>query len=284
VVLNTTPTGAFGGGGIWQAGGAPAVDASGNIFFATGNGDFDGMVNFGDSILKMNADGSIADFFTPFDQQNMANQDLDLGSAGPVLLVDQATGLFPHLLISAGKTGTIYVVNRDNMGQYNGSNNNQIVQSLPGALFAGSPGDSHGNYSAAVLFNGNIYYCAVQDSIKVFQLSNGLLSTSPVSQSSATYGYPGAAMRLSANGTSNGILWAVERVGDDGNSDLPLMPAVLHAYDATDLTNELYNSNQASGSRDAPPSAAKFNPPLVANGRVYIASDAGQLTAYGLLP
>jgi hypothetical protein len=281
---NTTLTGSFGGGGIWQSGGAPAVDASGYLYFATGNGDFDGSSNFSDSILKMNPNGSIADYFTPFDQSNMSANDLDLGSAGPVLLVDQPTGPVYHLLVSAGKTGTIYVVDRDNMGQYNGSNNNQIVQSLPNALAAGSPGYDHGNYSSPIFFNGDVYYCAVGDYIKTFQWTNGLLSTAPVSQSTATFGYPGVAMAISANGTANGILWAVERVGDDGSGAGPLMPGVLHAFDASNLTTELYNSNQAAGSRDSLTIAAKFNAPLVANGRVYVATQDGYLTVYGLLP
>jgi outer membrane protein assembly factor BamB len=121
----------------------------------------------------------------------------------------------------------------------------------------------------------------VGDSIKALQWSNGLLSTSPTSQSAATFGYPGVAMAVSANGTSNAILWAVERVG--GNSGATL-PGVLHAFDATNLTNEFYNSNQAPGSRDALTIAAKFNPPLVANGRVYVATQDGYLTIYGLLP
>jgi hypothetical protein len=157
-VFNSTPTGSFGGGGIWQGGGAPAVDASGSLYFATGNGDFDGTSNFGDSILKMNTDGTIADYFTPFDQGNMEANDLDLGSAGPVLLVDQPTGPAYHLLVSAGKGGTIYVVDRDNMGHYNAANNSQIVQTLTNVLLVGSPGYSHGNFSAPIFFNGNIYF------------------------------------------------------------------------------------------------------------------------------
>jgi hypothetical protein len=284
VAFNTTPTGSFGGGGIWQSGGAPAVDTYGYLYFATGNGDFDGTSNFSDSILKMNPNGSITDYFTPFDQSNMSANDLDLGSAGPVLLVDQPTGPVYHLLVSAGKGGTIYVVDRDNMGQYNGSNNNQIVQSLTNVLAGGSPGYDHGNFSAPVFFNGNVYYCAVSDYIKALQWSNGLLSTAPVSQSTATFGYPGAAMAISANGTANAILWTVERVGDSGNGKGPLLPGVLHAFDATNLTTEFYNSNQASGSRDALTIAAKFNPPLVADGRVYVATQDGYLTVYGLLP
>jgi hypothetical protein len=282
--FNTTPTGSFGGGGIWQSGGAPAVDASGALFFATGNGDFDGTANFSDSIIKMNTDGTLADYFTPFDQSNMSANDLDLGSAGPVLLVDQPTGPSYHLLVSAGKGGTVYVVDRDNMGQYNGSNNDQIVQSLTNVLVVGSPGYDHGNFSAPIFFNGTVYFCAVGDSIKALQWSNGLLSTSPISVSTATFGYPGVAMAVSANGTTNGILWAVERVGDNGNGKGPLLPGVLHAFDPTNLTTEFYNSNQAPGSRDALTIAAKFNPPLVANGRVYVATQDGYLTIYGLLP
>jgi fibronectin type 3 domain-containing protein len=284
-VYNTTPNGS--GGGIWQAGGAPAADTSGNLFFATGNGTFDantGGSDFGDSVLKLSSSEALLDYFTPYDQANMLTNDLDLGSAGPVLLVDQTTGPYPHLLVTAGKTGTIYVVNRDNMGHYNKSGNTQIVQSLSNALATGSPGYDHGNYVASVFFNNLIYYCAVTDYIRVFQLTNGLLSTPPVSMSAATFGYPGASLGVSANGTSNAVLWAVERIGTDGNGVGPTLNGVLHAYNAGNLTTELYNSNQAAGSRDALSPAAKFNPPLVANGRIYIGSEDGHLTVYGLLP
>jgi len=148
------------------------------------------------------------------------------------------------------------------------------VQSLPN-IFP-NPGGSNtlGNFSVAVYFNGFVYFSPVAGTIQAFQLSNGLLSTAPTSQSVATYAFPGGMLAISANGTTNGILWAVQRVG-------ATTPGVLHAFKATDLGVELYNSNQAAGSRDTLDIAAKFNIPLVANGKVYVAS-VSQLTVYGL--
>jgi hypothetical protein len=158
------------------------------------------------------------------------------------------------------------------MGHYNPNNDSQIVQSLVSALPNGTR--ETGNFSAPVYFNGYVYFCAVDDAIRAFQLSNGLLSTSPTSQSSAVYPNRGGAFAISANGSSNGILWVVQ---DNNPSN-----GVLRAYDATNLVTELYNSAQA-GSRDALDVASKFNIPLVANGKVFVASN-GRLTAYGLLP
>jgi hypothetical protein len=264
------------GGGIWQNGGGPSADSAGNLYFATGNGTFDansGGIDYGDSSLKLSPAATVVDYFTPHDQANMQVNDLDLGSAGPVLLLDQGSGSFPHLLISAGKGGTIYVINRDNMGHYNPTNDSQIVQSLTAAFQNGS--SDTGNFSSPVYFSGSVYFGAVNDGIKQFQLTNGLLSTAPLSQSADTYQNRGGTFAISADGTSNGILWAVQ---DNGAG----APGVLHAYDAANLAIELYNSNQA-GSRDALDVAAKSNIPLVANGRIFIASKSA-LTVYGLLP
>jgi hypothetical protein len=274
MVYNVTADGY--GGGIWQSGGGPSADSAGSLYFATGNGTFDantGGIDYGDSILKLHPAGAVLDYFTPHDQANMLVNNLDLGSAGPVLLLDQSSGSVPHLLISAGKGGTIYVIDRDNMGHYNATSDDQIVQSVTAAFQHGSA--ETGNFSSPVYFNGSVYFGAVNDGIKQFQLSNGLLSTAPLSQSADTYQNRGGTFAISANGATNGILWAVQ---DNGAA----APGVLHAYDATNLAIELYNSNQA-GTRDSMDAAAKFNIPLVANGKVFIASK-GALTVYGLLP
>jgi hypothetical protein len=271
------------GGGVWQSGGGIATDSTGNLFFATGNGDFTantGGADFGDSILKLSPGGSVIDYFTPYDQSVMAAQDLDLASAGPVVLVNQP-GPNPHLLITAGKNGTVYVINRDNMGQFQSGNDSQIVQSLIGILPNGTA--SQGNFSAPVFFNNNIYFCAVQDALKAFQISNGLLSLGPISRSSTTFPGKGCSFAVSANGATNGIVWAVQ-------DNYPYI-GTLFAYDAGNLTNELYDSTQA-GARDALGNAQKFSIPLVANGKVFVVSGAppgggssqNMLTAYGLLP
>jgi outer membrane protein assembly factor BamB len=139
-----------------------------------------------------------------------------------------------------------------------------------------------GNYSAPVYFNGSIYFAPVNDRIQAFRMTNGLMSATPVSVSQLVYSYPGASIALSANGTSNGILWAIQR--NDPNTPDPgtTAPGILRAYRADDLNTELYNSAQA-GTRDALDYAAKFTIPLVANGKVFVLTN-GQLTAFGLLP
>ncbi|MGH9573097.1 MAG: LamG-like jellyroll fold domain-containing protein [Candidatus Acidiferrales bacterium] len=262
------------GGGIWMSNGGLATDSTGNVFFTTGNGDFSansGGSDYGDSIVKISPNGSVVDYFTPYDQSYMEADDIDLASAGPVLLLDQP-GPIPHVLIAAGKSGSIYVVNRDNMGQFNPNNNNQIVQTLQSVLPNGN--QEEGNYSAPVLFSGYLYFGAVDDHLKAFQMSSGQLSPAPSSQSSEIYPNRGASFALSANGTSNGILWAVQ---DNSPSN-----GVLSAYDASALSHELYTSKQA-GSRDTLGVATKFSIPLVANGKVFVVAN-GQIIAYGLLP
>jgi len=262
------------GGGIWQSGSGPASDASGGIFFTTGNGDFNANSNgtdFGDAIVKLSSAGSILDYFAPYDQAAMEQYDLDLSSGGPALLIDQP-GTTPHRLVAAGKTGTIYVVNRDNMGHFQSGSDSQIIQSLPGVLPHGT--QEEGNYSAPVFFNNNVYFGAVSDTLKVFQFTNGVLSSAPESQSAVTYPNRGASFAVSANGSSNGLLWAVQDNTPAGGT--------LRVYDASDLSRELYNSD-ATGSRDTLGSATKLSIPLIANGKAFVVTPT-QITAYGLLP
>jgi hypothetical protein len=249
----------------------------------TGDGTFNaasGGSDFGDSIVKMNAAGTILDYFTPHNQSTLDINNFDFGASGPMLLPDQS-GAHPHLVVAAGKNSSLYLVDRDNMGHFNPNNDNQIVQALQNLFPFGTP--EPGNYSAPIYFNGRIYYSPIADNLQAFQLTNGLMSTSATSRSSAVFPYPGGAMSLSANGNSNGILWAVWRdataVGDQDSTK----PGVLRAYDPADLSVELYNSNQAAGSRDELSAAAKFSEPVVANGKVFVAT-VNTLTVYGLLP
>ena len=276
-------TGGGQGSGVWQSGDGLATDATGNIYFVTGNGIFDvntGGIDYGDSFLKISPAGTVIDYFTPFDQQYMNDQDLDLGSGGVILLPDQ-TGPHPHIAVTAGKNGTIYVIDRDNLGHYNATNNNQIIQSVVNIFPNGTK--TTGNFKAAVFWNGNLYFSADADYVKSFSMANGMISAAPISQSSFILNYPGSTLELSANGTTNGILWAVQRVGLDPNGGGVTGPGSLHAFDASNLANELYNSNQASGSRDTLDYTAKWSAPLVANGKVFVAS-LSQLTIFGLLP
>jgi hypothetical protein len=209
----------------------------------------------------------------------MDSQDIDLGSGGVVLLPDQG-GSLPHLLVTAGKAGTIYLINRDIMGHYNPSDDSQIVQSLPNAFPGGTV--ETGNRINPVYFNQRVYFGAVDDNAKAYDLSNGLLSTEPTSRSPGPYGYPGGTLAVSANGGANGILWVVERRGVQPDGTGVASPGVLRAFDPADLANEYYNS-EAAGTRDTMDFAAKFTVPLVANGKVFVAGETA-LTVYGLLP
>ena len=271
-------------GGVWQAGGGIAADTSGNLYFASGNGTFDansGNSDYGDTALKISPGGTVVDYFTPYNQSTLELDDIDLGSAGVLLLPDQS-GPYPHLMIASGKFGSIHLINRDNMGHYSANGDTNIVQELPGVL--GTPPNNYldGNRMSPVYFNGRVYFSADNDFIKTYQLTNGLLSTTPTSQSSELYLYPGAPMAISANGNSNGIFWVVERFAGDAQENGVIAPGILRAYDPANLANVFYDSSQA-GARDTLDFASKFSEPLVVNGKVFVAS-MSQLTVYGLLP
>jgi hypothetical protein len=263
------------GGGIWHSGGGLASDAAGNVYFVTGNGTFDadsGGVDYGDSFVKLSPAGVVVDYFTPHNQAALNTANFDLGSSGILLLPDQP-GAHPRLALSAGKNETIHMVDRDNMGHFRQANDNQIVQSLVNIFPNGTP--EPGNYNAPVYYNNTVYFGPVNDSVMAFRMTNGLLSVSPTSRTAEIYTYAGGAIAVSANGTNSGILWGVQRNGS-------VAPGGLRAYDANDLTVQLYNSDQA-GTRDTLDVAAKFSVPLIANGKVYIGS-MSRLTVYGLLP
>ncbi len=265
-IWNSTPNGQD--GGIWQGGGGLAADSAGSIYGITGNGSADQGPDYGDSFLRLTfASGAftVDDYFTPFNQQYLSTYDVDVGSGGPLILPDQP-GSFPHLITGAGKEGTIYLLDRDNLGKYSTSVDN-VVQEIANALGSST---SDNNFCTPSYWQGRVYYFGSSDVGKAFSLSGGLLSTTPESESSLNYGFPGATTVISANGTSNGILWALERNGNE-----------LHAYDATNLANELYNSGQA-GARDSLGTVIRFTVPLVANGRVYVGTKS-TLVVYGLL-
>jgi hypothetical protein len=271
-VYNSNPDGSR--DGIWQAGCAPAADTNGNIFFMTGNGTFDGNTNadYGDSFVKLSSTNAgtnlvLADYFTPFNQLTLSQNDTDLGSGGTMLLPDSVGSLaHPHLAIGAGKQGTVYLVDRDNMGHYNPANNSQIVQSLVNGVVE--------CLSTPAFFNNSVYYLAYKDYLKAFPIANAFLNTVPISQTIVQSGVYGATPSISANGANNAIAWAlfVNAFNTGG-------PPVLHAYDAYNLTVELYNSSQA-GTRDAPGGAVKFTVPTVANGKVYVGTQS-TLGVYG---
>ena len=269
-------------GGVWMAGGGPAADSSGNVYVSTGNGGFDDTVsNLGDTILKLSTTAGLAvsDWFTPFDQSTLESQDLDLGSGGVVLLPDQISGP-AHLMVGGGKEGALYLLNRDSMGHFCSSCNtttgdNNVVQSFHAirAIF-GTP----------AFWQNGLYLGGVSDKLSLFRFNpaTGLFDSSPASQSSLIYGFPGATPSISSQASSNGIVWAI----DSSQFGVPKNaggPAVLHAYDANDLETERWNSLQAPGNRDQAGQAVKFTVPTVANGRVYIGTQT-TVEVYGLLP
>ncbi len=257
-VWNDTPNGAD--GGIWMGGGGPSADGNGNIFLVTGNGTLGPSLTlaqtdgFGDSFVKLTTTSglAVADYFTPFNEVILAEMDLDLGSDAGLIPPTQG-GLFPDEIIGAGKQGAIYVVNRDNMGKYN-PNADLVVQTVTGS--------SGGYYGGAAYWNGNVYFGGQSDFLSMYSLSNGLLSTSPTHQSPSSFAL-GTTPSISANETSNGIAWAIERALAPGK------PAVLHAYDATNVSTELYNSGQ-NPTRDQLTAGTRFSVPTIANGKVYV--------------
>ncbi len=264
----TTPNGKK--GSIWQGGSGPAADADGSVYVATANGTFDagsGGFDLGDSVLKVGwsaGNFGLLDYFTPYNQQYLANNDLDLGSGGPLLLPDQP-GSYTHEMVAGGKGGTLYLLNRDAEGGYNPTADN-IVQSIPNAVAEEMNG-------VPAYWNSSLYVAGDLDYIKQFGLVNGLLTAQPVSQSTMTFGGVGpASISVSANGSSNGIVWAIRHT-----------TAALFAFDATNLANKVYDSTLALSSRDKLSPVARFTTPTISNGKVYLGG-TNTLTAYGLLP
>jgi len=257
-------------GSIWQAGGGPAADTDGTIFLATANGTFDassGGSDYGDSIIHLSPASSgltVLDYFTPYNQLTLEENDIDLGSGAVVLLPDQSAP-HTHELVGGGKQGTLYLVDRDNLGGYNAAGDTQIIQSIPLA----SAGELD---SVPAYWNGNVYIGGQSDNIKAFSLSNDLLSSQPVSETSVVSTVPGS-ISVTSNGTNNGILWAVP----ENN------PAILYAFDPNNLSTVLYTTGQAPGERDAVGSIPKFVTPTIADGKVYLGGTSS-LSIYGLLP
>jgi hypothetical protein len=276
-VLNIGPN-SNSGPAIWMAGSGPAADSAGNIYLLSANGPFEttldnnGFPNkqdFGNSFLKLSAGATtltVADYFAMSNDVSESSADRDLGAGGEMLLPDltDSTSTVRHLVVGAGKDGTLYVVDRDSMGKFNAGSNN-IWQQLPGAL----PG---GVFSSPAYFNGAVYYADINGSLKAFPITNAKLGNASPAQSTMQFPYPGSSPVVSANGTANGIVWAHE------NNN----PAVLHAYDATNLTHELYNSNQAAGNRDQLGPGNKFITPAVADGKVFVGTQ-GSVAVFGLL-
>ena len=283
-ILNITPNGSE--GAIWMANTAMDADSSGNIYFLAANGTFgDGTSNppltngfpssgnYGNAFMKIstaNNSLAVADYFAMFNANGESGQDEDLGSGGSILLPDvtDSGGVTHHLAVGAGKDAYIYVVNRDSMGKYNSNNDTAIYQKIgdPSGNGSGSPVLSGEVFSMPAYFNNTVYYGASNDSLKAFTITNAKLGTSPAFHSSNTFGFPGCTPSISADGTSNGIVWCI-KAGSSG---------VLSAYNAANLS-QLYSSPSFADSSDV-----KFVTPMIANGKVYVGVQGG-VVVFGLL-
>jgi outer membrane protein assembly factor BamB len=279
-VMNVTPNGSE--GSIWMSGAGLASDGK-NIYFLDANGTFETTLDsngfpikgdYGNGFVKLSTQKNklqVADYFnmwnTVQELQPPSAKDKDLGSGGALVLPDMkdANNQIWHLAMGSGKDTNIYIVNRDNMGKFNPNNDDALYQEIDGAL----PG---GVFGMPAYFNGSVYYGPEGGKLLQFQFSQAKLAATPASSTTATFPYPGTIPSISANRTQNGIVWAIEsRYAKD----------ILHAYDATNLQHELYNSNQA-GARDHFGNASHFGTPLVVNGKVYVGTDTN-VTAFGLL-
>ena len=304
-IFNTTPntigSATWAKGGIWMSGGAPAADSNNNLFLITGNGTWDGVTNFGDTLLKLGTSSglSVADWFTPSDQATLDNNDLDFGSGGAVVLVDMPLSPVQHLIVGGGKQGSgnpgeLFVLNRDGLG-HNSATDTQagVVQKFATNATI---------YSTPAFWNSTLYVAAANEGAAPsnsllsypFNGTTGLFNTSAVG-TTTSFGFPAPTPSVSANGGTNGIVWALDNTNFCTAQSIGCGPAVLHAYDATNLRTELWNSGTTAGF------AVKFTVPTVANGKVYVGTrgtdgtmgngnaatepgGTGELDVYGLLP
>jgi len=267
------------GPSIWMSGGGPAADSAGNVYVLTANGRFETSLtsggfpsggDYGNSFVKMSASGttlSVADYFTMSGEIAESSGDVDLGSGGIMLLPDMADaqGTVRQLAVGAGKDGNLYIVDRNNMGKFT-SVGNSIWQQLNGVLGAGV-------WATPAYYASTVYYGPQGGPLMAFSITKALLSTSPTSQTATQFAYPGTFPVVSANATQNAIVWAYENTS----------PAVLHAYSASNLGSELYNSNQASHGRDQFGAGNKNIAPVVADGKVFVAT-TNSVAVFGLLP
>lgn len=273
---STDPTSGNNQGAIWQSGAGPAADADGNVYVETANGEFDagsGGTNYSDSVVKLSATGTVLDYFTPFNESALNTADVDLGSSGVILLPDSlGTAAHPHLAVATGKPGLLFLLDQTNLGKFNSilSQDLQEVNVQSNGLNVVT-----GVFGQPAYWNGNLYTAAFSDYLKQFTITSGTISTTPLSHSSGVYNKRGATPVISANNTSGGIAWALDI------SAYPTGPAVLNAYDATNLATQLFSS-PTSGT-GAAGNAVKFTVPTVANGKVYVGTQ-GRLDVFGLLP
>lgn len=287
-IFNATPDGD--GGGLWSSGGAPAIDdTTGDLYLITGvdqldvNGVTEGdpVTNgYNDSFLRLDPTNlAVLDFFTPDDNSFLASNDADLGSGSNILVPNNSSST-PRETIGGGKDGNIFVVNRDSMGGYNPPSTNSVIQTVHTGV------QQFDNiFATPVYWNGSLYYHCDNDVLQAFSWNSatGLLSTQPTSSGTTTFGMHGATASLSANGATKGIIWEIDNSNYNFTTPLSSAPSILHAYDATNLATELYNSTQAPSNRDQAGAALKFTVPTIAGGQVFVGTSS-ELDVYGLLP
>jgi hypothetical protein len=275
--------------GIWMGGGAPAADSS-NLYVLTGNGVFD-VTNgsapnndYGDSLLKLTSSLTVSQYFTPTDQSTDNMNDDDFGSGGAAVLADLPAGSpLLHLVVGGGKDGSIYVLNRDTLG---GLGDGAAVQKI--AL-------GHGIFATGAYWNSNYYLAGSGGPLTAYRLDPSVPQLNFTASSANTFGFPGGTPSVSAAGTTNGLVWVLETHNYCTTQSKGCGPAILHAYDATNVATELWNSSMVGA--DTAGNAIKFTVPTIANGRVYVGtrgnntggtfgstSVSGELEVYGLKP
>jgi len=276
-VIDLTPNGSE--GAIWQAGAGLASDGS-SLYLLDANGTFDTTLNasgfpvkadYGNAFVRLSTTSNqlaVADYFEMYNGVEESNSDTDLGSGGAMLLppVKDSTGKTRSLAVGAGKDSNIYLVDRTNMGKFNPNNDNAIYQELDGVLAGGV-------WAMPAYYQGSVYYGPEGNNLLQFKLAQAKLSSTPASRTSRSFNYPGTTPSVSANGSQNGIVWAIEH--SDPND-------VLHAYNAGNLATELYNSTQAANQRDQLGQASHFGTPMIVNGKVYVGT-TDSVVVYGLL-
>ncbi|MGH9760735.1 MAG: hypothetical protein ACREAC_07820, partial [Blastocatellia bacterium] len=273
-IFCSTPNGSE--GGIWMGGHAPVVDGSGSVYYASGNGDWNGTTNFGDTVIRFSGTGALfpADWFTPDDWQTLSRDDLDLGSSGPMLIPGT------NLLVHGGKESILYLMQLSSLG-HEQTGNNQIVQH-----FSTGGGQIH---AGLVFWNRTsgagptAYLWSDGDFLKAYHFNGSTLDETPISQSTlqAPAGATGGVLTLSADGSTagSGIIWTSMPLSQDG--DHGVVQGVLRAFDANNVTTELWDSQQ-NASRDGTQLWPKYSPPTVVNGKVYMATFSNVLNVYGL--
>ncbi len=273
-VFNTSPDG--GEAAIWMAGQGFPADGNGNLYFMIGNGSetaSDGGSSYGNSFLKLSgANLSLVDWFMPFNAQSLSDSDLDVGSSGPLLIPGTT------LIVGGGKQGVVYLIDTNHMGHFLATGNTQIVQTFQAS------NDEIFNTPIFWSYGSLLYMWPQNEGLKAFAFSNGMFNTTPVAQNTTiTPAQPGGTLSLSANGNTNGsaIVWATHSTA--GSAETVAQPGELHAYDATNVATELWNSLQLAA-RDDTGLYGKFNPPTIAQGKLYLGTFSEQLDVYGLLP